>query len=193
MANLDFNGVAYEKIFTLNIGKYEYILLYKNFRVCYVEERNGAYEVPNSDLTLNGNANSPLSILNSRIIMKHVVKIINSDIENKILKNSEEIVNKLGVMQSILQNNEMYSLIKGSVDELNNFDVEVNKMINRFNMLLTECTGVMPKINEEVPEKEKVINNPIIDETAKVDTIMIAMILNIGILLFIMLILNIIR
>ena len=176
MANLDLNGVVYEKIFTLNIGKYEYILLCKNLR-----------------LTLNGNANTPLSNLNSRIMMKHIVKIINSDIENELLKNEEEIVDRLKIMQSILQNNEMYSLIKGSIEELNNFDEEVNKMIQRFNMLLTECTGVMPKINEESIDKAKEINKPIIDDTAKIDTIMIAMIVNIGILLFIMLILNIIR
>ncbi|MBR1377464.1 MAG: hypothetical protein IJ565_06620 [Bacilli bacterium] len=191
------NGVLignenYELLGTLNVFKYEYVLLSKNGNICYAEEKNNTYEIPNTDLTLQGNANTPLSNLNSRIIMEQVKKVIENDIkiENKI--NVETIDKKLNKIQETLQKPELYNLIKGNVDELYHFDEEVNKMVDKFNELNNEITTVMPPIIEPLKSEYKAVKDDL-NEQANVDAFMIAIIVNIGILLLIMFILNIIR
>lgn len=185
--------ITYEKLIPLNIGKYEYLFLMRDNKLYYAVDINGSYVFPNQDLTLKGNANMPLSDLNSRIIMNHIKDILKKE-NNGLDIDKNMIINKLNQMQRVLQNNDLYILFKGSVNELSNFDFEVSKMLEKFDDLYHGLTGYVVKkedivmANEEIHKKEKIL-----DENANVDTIMIAMLANIGILLFIMLILNIIR
>jgi hypothetical protein len=185
--------ITYEKLIPLNIGKYEYLFLMRDNKIYYAVDNNGSYVFPNQDLTLKGNANMPLSDLNGRIIMNHIKDILEKE-NNGLDIDKNMIINKLNQMQRVLQNNELYILFKGSVNELSNFDIEVSKMLEKFDDLYHGLTGYVVKkedivmVSEEAPKKDKIL-----DENANVDTIMIAMLANIGILLFIMLILNIIR
>ena len=89
-----------------------------------------------------------------------------------------------------MQNNELYTLIKGSVKELTDFEGETNLLIDKFNEINTEITEAMPIIEPEVKYEEPQTE---LNENANVDTFMIAIIVSIGMLLFIMIILNIIR
>ncbi len=180
------DGINYEKLGTLTVGKYEYTILHKGDQILYATEVNGTYIFPNPDLTLQGNASIPLSDLNSRIIMKHVKKLL----EQENLSDRAGVINKIYRIQKVLQNNELYTLIKGSVQELNDFDGETQKLIEKFDEINTEITEAMPIIEPE-PKYEEPQND--LNEAANVDTFMIAIIVSIGMLLFIMLILNIIR
>ena len=180
------DGINYEKLGTLTVGKYEYTILHKGDQILYATELNGTYIFPNPDLTLQGNASIPLSDLNSRIIMKHIKSLL----EQENLSDRAGIINKIYRIQKVLQNNELYTLIKGSVQELNDFDGETSKMIEKFDEINTEITEAMPII-EPAPIVEEPQND--LNEAANVDTFMIAIIVSIGMLLFIMLILNIIR
>jgi len=63
-------------------------------------------------------------------------------------------------------------------------------MIEKFDEINTEITEAMPIIEPEVKYEEPQND---LNENANVDTFMIAIIVSIGMLLFIMLILNIIR
>ena len=73
------DGINYEKLGTLTIGKYEYVILHKGDQILYATEINGTYSFPNPDLTLQGNASIPLSNLNSRIIMKHIKSLLEQE------------------------------------------------------------------------------------------------------------------
>lgn len=193
MNNVIIDNITYEKLIPLNIGKYEYLFLLHDNKLSYVIEVDGSYKYPNEDLTLKGNGNIPLSDLNSRIIMNHVKNILEKEF-NGIDVNANMVVNRLNQMQRVLQNNDLYTLFKGSVNELSNFDYEVSKIIDKFDEIYNGLTGYMPKIDLDKAENHEVVKkDKILDENANVDTIMIAMLANIGILLFIMLILNIIR
>lgn len=180
------DGINYEKLGTLTVGKYEFIILHKGDQVLYATESNGTYSFPNPDLSLQGNANIPLSDLNSRIIMKHIKGLL----EQENLSDHAGLVNKLYRIQKVLQNNELYTLIKGSVQELNDFDAETRKLIEKFDEINTEITEAMPIIEPEVKYEEPVND---LNENANIDAFMIAIIVIIGMLLFIMLVLNIIR
>ena len=193
MNNVIIDDITYEKLIPLNIGKYEYLFLLHDNKLSYVIEVDGSYKYPNEDLTLKGNGNIPLSDLNSRIIMNHVKNILEKEF-NGIDVNANMVVNRLNQMQRVLQNNDLYTLFKGNVNELSNFDYEVSKIIDKFDEIYNGLTGYMPKIDLDKAENHEVVKkDKILDENANVDTIMIAMLANIGILLFIMLILNIIR
>ena len=193
MNNVIIDNITYEKLIPLNIGKYEYLFLLHDNKLSYVIEVDGSYKYPNEDLTLKGNGNIPLSDLNSRIIMNHVKNILEKEF-NGIDVNANMVVNRLNQMQRVLQNNDLYTLFKGNVNELSNFDYEVSKIIDKFDEIYNGLTGYMPKIDLDKAENHEVVKkDKILDENANVDTIMIAMLANIGILLFIMLILNIIR
>ncbi len=180
------DGINYEKLGTLTVGKYEFIILRKGEQILYVTELNGTYSFPNPDLSLQGNANIPLSDLNSRIIMKHIKDLL----EQENLSDHAGIVNKLYRIQKVLQDNELYTMIKGSVKELNDFETETKMLIEKFDEINTEITEAMPIIEPEVKYEEPAND---LNENANVDTFMIAIIVSIGMLLFIMLILNIIR
>lgn len=193
MNNVIIDNITYEKLIPLNIGKYEYLFLLHDNKLSYVVEVDGSYKYPNEDLTLKGNGNIPLSDLNSRIIMNHIKNILEKEFSG-IDINANMVINRLNQMQRVLQNNELYNLFKGSVNELSNFDYEVSKIIDKFDEIYNGLTGYMPKIDLDKEENHTVVKkDKLLDENANVDTIMIAMLTNIGILLFIMLILNIIR
>lgn len=185
------NDKSYKKIASLTIGKYAYIVLLNNKTICYVEENSNKSVLPNEDLTLKGNDNTSLSNLNSKILLKHIKELLEDELREGII-NKNTITDRIDKIQIILQNNELYSLIKGSVNELNNFDEETSKMKKLFNRLYVDIVNVEeannPKVEVQKPKKIKRL-----DETANVDAIMIAMLVNIGILLFIMLVLNIIK
>ena len=180
------DGINYEKLGTLTVGKYEYTILHKGDQILYATESNGAYSFPNPDLSLQGNANIPLSDLNSRIIMKHVKGLL----EQENLSDRAGLINKIYRIQKVLQNNELYTLIKGSVKELSDFEGEKNRLIEKFNEINTEITEAMPIIEPEVKYVEPQND---LNENANIDAFMIAIIVSIGMLLVIMLILNIIR
>ena len=180
------DGINYDKVGTLTVGKYEYVILHKGDQILYATESNGTYIFPNPDLTLQGNANIPLSDLNSRIIMKHIKGLL----EQENLSDHAGLVNKIYRIQKVLQNNELYTLIKGSVKELTDFEGETNLLIDKFNEINTEITEAMPIIEPEVKYEEPQTE---LNENANVDAFMIAIIVSIGMLLFIMIILNIIR
>ena len=192
MNNVIIENVTYEKLIPLNIGKYEYLFLLNDNKLCYVKEVNGSYQYPNRDLTLQGNGNIPLSDLNSRIIMNHIIELLKKEFDSTEL-NKNMVINRLNQMQRVLSNNDLYILFKGSVDELSNFDVEVSKLLDKFDEIYNGLTGYIPKIEEEKPQVREEKKEKVLDENANVDPVMIAMLANIGILLFIMLILNIIR
>ena len=193
MNNVIIDNITYERLIPLNIGKYEYLFLLHDNKLSYVVEVDGSYKYPNEDLTLKGNGNIPLSDLNSRIIMNHIKNILEKEFSG-IDINANMVINRLNQMQRVLQNNELYNLFKGSVNELSNFDYEVSKIIDKFDEIYNGLTGYMPKIDLDKEENHTVVKkDKLLDENANVDTIMIAMLTNIGILLFIMLILNIIR
>ena len=192
MNNVIIDNITYEKLIPLNIGKYEYLFLLHDNKLTYVIESEGSYKYPNEDLTLKGNGNIPLSDLNSRIIMNHIKNILEKE-SNGLDIDKNMVINRLNQMQRILQNTELYVLFKGSVNELSNFDYEVSKMLEKFDDLYQGLTGYVVKKEENLLPKEEPRKEKILDENANVDTIMIAMLANIGILLFIMLILNIIR
>lgn len=193
MNNVIIDNITYEKLIPLNIGKYEYLFLLHDNKLSYVVEVDSSYKYPNEDLTLKGNGNIPLSDLNSRIIMNHIKNILEKEFSG-IDINANMVINRLNQMQRVLQNNELYNLFKGSVNELSNFDYEVSKIIDKFDEIYNGLTGYMPKIDLDKEDNHTVVKkDKLLDENANVDTIMIAMLTNIGILLFIMLILNIIR
>ena len=182
MGSIVLKEKVYDKIFPLNIGKYEFVIARKDNKLCYLVLNNEQYELPNLDLTLKGNANTPLSNLNSRILITHIIDILQED------KDDEDILLKrLFRIQKIVQKPDLYEFIKGSVEELNNFDMEVKRMIERFDEYNNEVTSII-KV-DDVPKYE--IRNDKEDGIA--DTFIIVLIANIGILLFMLVILNIIR
>ena len=70
--------------------------------------------------------------------------------------------------------------------------LEVKKIKDLFDELHNDITGLVPRkiISKENKKYKRKIK---LDETANVDTIMIGMIINIGVLLFLILMLNIIK
>ncbi len=183
------NDEKYHKLKKLVIGRYEYLLLIKDNNLFYVIEEDGTYKLPNPDLTLKGNVNAPLSNLNSRIIMEHIKNVIGKDIQVGLIADTESLMDVLAKIQDILDSNEILSLIKGNINELYHFDDEVKKLKDTFDELHNEKTGLVPNkiINKRKPKKLK------LDDAANIDGVMIAMIANIGILLFLILMLNILK
>ena len=193
MNDVIINNITYDKLIPLSVGKYEYLFLLNDNKISYVVEKDGAYVEPYEDLTLQGNGNMPLSDLNSRIIMNHIKHLLEKEFDG-IDINKNMVINRLNQMQRVLQNNELYNLIKGSVNELTNFDYEVANLIERFDEIYNGLTGYIPKREIDIQETNVTVKKEkLLDENANVDVIMIAMLSTIGVLLFIMLILNIIR
>ena len=185
MGFIELYGLTYEKLMSLNIGKYEYLLVLKDGEVFYFKEAGNAYEITNPDLTLEGNANTSLSDLNSRIIMNHIKELLNNIHDKNALL---DIIIKI---QRILENNDLFTLIKGNMNELINFNEEVDKIIIKFDSLYKDIIKKEEVKKVDIPKikiKEKGIN-----ESANIDTFMVALLVNIGILLLIMLVLNIIK
>ena len=186
------NGEKYNKLTKLSIGRYEYLLLIKDNHLYYVLENDGTYSLPNPDLTLKGNVDVPLSNLNSRIIMEHIKNVIENDIKKGLIVDGKSLLDILSKIQKILDTNEMCALLKGGINELYHFDDEVKKIKDLFDELHNDITGLVPRkiISKENKKYKRKIK---LDETANVDTIMIGMIINIGVLLFLILMLNIIK
>ena len=184
MGFIELYGIVYEKLMSLNIGKYEYLLVIKDGEVYYFKANGNTYEITNPDLTLEGNANTSLSDLNSRIIMNHI-KSLFTNIHDK-----DTLLDLIIKIQNVLENKELYQLIKGNMNELTNFKEEVDKILAKFDQLYKMIVKEEVK-KVEIPKVK--IEEKGINEQAKADTFMIAMLVNIGILLMIMLILNFIR
>ncbi len=186
------NGEKYNRLIKLSVGRYEYLLLIKDNSLYYVIEDDGTYSLPNPDLTLKGNVDVPLSNLNSRIIMEHIKNVIENDIRNGLIVDGKSLLDVLSKVQKILNTNEMCSLLKGGINELYHFDEEIQKLKDLFDELHNDITGLVPRkiISKENKKYRRKIK---LDETANVDAVMIGMIINIGVLLFLILMLNILK
>ncbi len=183
------DGIKYYKVKSLVIGKYEFLLLIKGNSLYYVIDDNGTYKFPNPDVSLKGNANISLSNVNSRIIMEHITKTLEHDMASGVITSKEMLEMKISQIQRILNNSDMYNMIKGNINELYHYDDEVNKMLEKFNELYLSLSGIIPHVKENV----KVKKPKVLKEDANVDTIMLIMLANIGILLFVMFILSVLR
>ncbi len=183
------DGVKYYKVNSLSIGKYEYVILFKDKKIYYVIDTDGSYRFPNPDISLKGNANISLANLNSRIIIDHIKNALDKEIENGMISNVELLNMRLIQIQRILNNPDFFELAKGNINELYHYDDEVNKFKEKFDELYLSLSGLVPHIEYVKPKEKK----KIIKEDANIDTIMLVMLANIGVLMFIMFILNIIK
>ena len=121
--------------------------------------------------------------------MEHIKNVIGKDIQVGLISDTDSLMDVLAKIQDILDSNEILSLIKGNINELYHFDDEIKKLKDTFDELHNEKTGLVPNkvINKRKPKKLK------LDDAANIDGVMIAMIANIGILLFLILMLNILK
>lgn len=183
MSSILVNNVEYKKIYPLNVSRYNFLVVGKGDLLYFLEENNDGYIFSNLDLTLNGNANVPLSNLNSRILLNHIVEGLNKEED----KTEESILKKMFTIQKVLHSAEINNLIHGSVDQLYHFDESINELIEKYDELVNEITMTieLPKVKTKTYTTKH--------EEGNIDNFMIAMISNIGILLFIMFILSLIR
>ena len=173
---------VYDKIFPLNIGRYEFMIVRRDNKLSYLVLNNDQYELPNHDLTLQGNTDIPLLNLNSRILISHIVNILQNDANDE-----DVLLKKLFKIQKILSKPDLYELMKGSVEELHSFEDEVSKILERFDEYNNEATSIIKIDKDYEPINSK------IDEEGNADIFILVLITNIGLLLVLLLVLNIIR
>ena len=171
MEQVIINNISYEKLIPIMVYKYEFLLLIKNGCVYYALENNETYEI--LDKISFEDTNLPVPYIKSRLLMEHIKDILNLNINN----DSETIYDLIFKMQDILQYPEICNMIKN-----NDIDSKIISIFDDYFKKINE--SVVKRKNKEVTKNKSQGNT---------DIFMVIIITNIGILLFLMFILNLIK
>lgn len=162
---------GYEKLVPITIYKYEFLILMKDGCVFYALEKENGYELL-GPLMYENTIDMPLSYIKSRMLMEYLKNVLDN------INDKELIYDTIFKIQDVLQYPEIYNLIK-------NNDISRDKLISTFDEYYNKKNEFIVRKNTKVDNKKH--------ERGNTDIFTIVIITNIGILLFIMLILNIIK
>ncbi len=72
MNKVSINGIEYDLLGTINMGKREYVYILNGKTVELYKKTENGYVMPNKDLTLEGNAGGSLTELNENIYLSTI-------------------------------------------------------------------------------------------------------------------------